>query len=52
MTEALVANHLIHVGKKSGFEVRVVNSFTAYDWLSPEMIEIVRKTKQTSRYII
>ena len=52
MTEALVAKHLIHVGKKSGFEVRVVNSLTAYDWLSPEMTEIVRKTKHTSKYII
>ena len=52
MTEGLVAKHLIHVGKKSGFEVRVVNSLTAYDWLSSEMTEIVRKTKHTSKYII
>lgn len=52
MTDALVARHLMHVGKKSGFEVRVVNSLTAYDWLSPEMTEMVRKTKHTSKYII
>jgi hypothetical protein len=52
MTESLAAKHLIHVGKKSGYDVRVVNSFTAYDWLSPEMTEAVRITKHKSKYIL
>lgn len=49
---SLAAKHLIHVGKKSGFDVRVVNAFTAYDWLTPEMTEWVRKTKHKSKYIL
>lgn len=52
MTDGTAARHLIHVGHKSGFDVRVVDAFSAYDWLSPQMVERVRVAKHKSKYIL
>lgn len=52
MTEGTAARHLMHVGKKSGFDVRVVDVFTAYGWLSPQMAERVRVAKHKSKYML
>lgn len=35
MVQSLVAQHQVRVGRDSGWEVRVVTTLTAYDWLSP-----------------
>ena len=32
-----------------GYEVRVVDSWTAYDWLSPETIKTVTETIQNTK---
>jgi hypothetical protein len=39
-------------GKQSGYEVRVVDSITAYEWLSPEIVEAIRKAKHNSKIFI
>jgi hypothetical protein len=52
MVEAVVARHLMHVARQSGFEVRAVDCLSAYDWLTPEMAEWVRRTKHKSKYIL
>jgi hypothetical protein len=52
MIEAIVAQHQIAIGKKSGYEVRVVDDFTAYGYLSPNITEIIRKTKHSTQYFI
>ena len=52
MIEAIVAQHQIAIGKKSGYEVRIVDDFTAYEWLSPNITEIIRKTKHSTLYFI
>ena len=38
MIEHVSARTWMHWGKKSNFEVRIVNNINAYEWLSPEMI--------------
>jgi hypothetical protein len=35
MVDEIVSNNLIYYGEASGFEVRVVNNYNAYDWLTP-----------------
>ncbi len=52
MIDGIAARHLMHVGQKSGFDVRMVDAFSAYDWLSPEMVERVRVAKHKSKYIM
>ena len=49
MEEAIIGQNLIHFGKQGGFEVRVVNSLNAYDWLSDEMAAFVKDTHQKSK---
>jgi hypothetical protein len=38
MIQEIVSNNLIHFGMESGYEVRIVDNFNAYDWLSSDMI--------------
>lgn len=52
MIEQLMNNHLIHVGIESGYDVRIVDNFNAYNWLSPMMVEFVRQIKHKSSYSI
>lgn len=52
MKESLTARQQIDVGRQSGYEVRIVNSISAYDWLSPDIAELIRKVKHNSRIYI
>jgi hypothetical protein len=42
----------MEAGRRSGWEVRVVDGISAYDWLSPAMCERVRLAKHKSKYIL
>lgn len=35
-----------HTGHKSGYEVRIVDSWTAYDWLSQHTIDKITRAIQ------
>ena len=44
----MLGNYLRRAAEDSGFEVRFVNSWSAYEWLSPETESKITKTKHRS----
>jgi hypothetical protein len=38
----------MHFGRADGFEVRAVNDLSAYDWLSNETIDFIKRAHQRS----
>lgn len=48
MTEITI-NYFNHTATSLGYEVKIVNSWTAYDWLSPETIADISKTIQNTK---
>jgi hypothetical protein len=42
MEIAVAAQNLIHFAEGAGYEVRVVNNFNSYEWLSQTMVELIR----------
>jgi len=49
MVEQFLGKNLIRVAKKNDFEIRVVNSWNAYDWLSAKTVQKITKTMQNMR---
>jgi hypothetical protein len=50
MYEQMLGNYLKLAAEASGFEVRLANSWSAYDWLSPETEKKITKTKHQSLF--
>jgi hypothetical protein len=49
MVEHLSGNYLVEMAKESGFEVRTVNAWDAYQWLSPEITADITRTMQSQQ---
>ena len=49
MSELVYLYHLNHTAISFGYEVRIVNSWTAYDWLSEKTINRISKAMQESK---
>jgi len=43
-----VGQNIMHFGRADGFEVRAVNDLSAYDWLSNETIDFIKRAHQRS----
>ena len=52
MLEAITARHQISIAEQSGYEVRVVDIINAYQWLTPETTEMIRRAKHKTQYYI
>lgn len=50
MFEQLQGNFIIQKAIKSKFEIRFVNSWSAYDWLSNETSEKITKAMQNNKF--
>ena len=48
MENDIYVNYLETFAKKQNYEVRMVNSWSAYDWLSNSTIENITKTMQNN----
>ncbi len=42
--QVVIINSIKAMAERSGFEVRVVDTWTAHDYLSPEMTERIRQS--------
>ena len=49
MEEDIFTQYKIHKAKEFNYEVRYVNSWNSYDWLSNETSGIISKTMQNSK---
>lgn len=45
---SIVGQNLMHFGGMEGFEVRVVDDLSAYDWLSEETVRFIKRSHQRS----
>ena len=50
MMEQLLGNFIIEKAKESEFEIRFVNAWTAYQWLSNATISRITKTMQNRKF--
>jgi hypothetical protein len=50
MVEQLLGNFIAQKARESGFEVRFVNAWTAYDFLSHKTTEKITKTMQNRKF--
>lgn len=46
---AMTLHYFNDTGRSRGYEVRIVNSWTAYDWLDSETIAGITKTIQNTK---
>jgi hypothetical protein len=46
MLEQVMGHYLIHIAEKSGWQIKIVNSWTAYDSLTPKTQKKVTFTMQ------
>lgn len=50
MLEQLLGNFIILKAKESNYEIRFINSWSAYEWLSNKTIERITHTMQNTKY--
>ena len=48
MQFSMVGQNILHFGRMDGFEVRVVSDLNAYDWLSKETVQFIKRSHQRS----
>ncbi len=50
MLEQLLGNFILLKAKESELEIRLVTSWSAYDWLSDETLAKITKTMQNTKF--